>query len=790
MALFRCTPCGIQKEVSNTHLGKKVRCPSCKRIVTIVPNPLYPPTQSRNTPLHVESASSEKYRLTRGGVIPNILSGLANGALLILFALTFSQLIEHAVPSLPVAHSMLGMALTASIVFCATMALKSMLPVVSGGPETTSFCMLFLFSMQIHTNTTMLAPENILATLVSGIILCTLITGTTALLIANFGASHAVRRIPQPVTAGLSAGVGLVLLRGGLDITLDDPICLNSLIPSLHVDYCLNWLPALGLGILLLIFLYRKKNTLTALILLLAATGASLGLYMWWGIGPQKAHELGILLSPVVPAFPWEVLSFSLLQKTDWHVLAQALPYTAGFSILLMSTLADQTYELERILEKQIDLHSLLDSIGTANVISGLFGALPGSISINSCGECDVVQKHGALSGIVAALLCASAFFWLAPVIELIPRFIPAAICIFLGMNLIRKGFFNTQRTIKKDKNYGIILSIFFSCMLFGMFVGIATGLFFSLMLLANHYNAVSVIKHKLSGSSHRSRVDRGAEELSFLHRHGDAILLIRLQGFIFLGCTAPIMQAIHSRLLEEAAPLQYLILDFSHVSGLGPQADISFLQLRQLAKQHNFLLIFTSIPFELEQTLENYGILLHKKEQNSMSFIDTDYAFEWCENRILEALPEAQKEKTLPTLLKPIFPEPDKIPRLLPFLEKIECQAGEYVFKQGEASNAMYFIESGMVTIELQIREKKTTRLKKMGPGTVFGEMGIYTETPRSASAKCDEKCVMYRLHRHSLDLIQNKDPHLLSAIHRFVVNLLATRITEANRRIFSLLQ
>jgi len=72
--------------------------------------------------------------------------------------------------------------------------------------------------------------------------------------------------------------------------------------------------------------------------------------------------------------------------------------------------------------------------------------------------------------------------------------------------------------------------------------------------------------------------------------------------------------------------------------------------------------------------------------------------------------------------------------------------------------------------------------RLKKMGPGTVFGEMGIYTSAPRSATVIAMEKCVVYKLSLERFQLIQSKAPQLAAAVNRYIVALLAERVAEAN--------
>jgi CRP-like cAMP-binding protein len=60
---------------------------------------------------------------------------------------------------------------------------------------------------------------------------------------------------------------------------------------------------------------------------------------------------------------------------------------------------------------------------------------------------------------------------------------------------------------------------------------------------------------------------------------------------------------------------------------------------------------------------------------------------------------------------------------------------AGTVIFRQGDASDAMYVIESGSVEIRRLIHEQEHV-LAVVGQGSFFGEMAILNQRPRSATA------------------------------------------------------
>ena len=60
----------------------------------------------------------------------------------------------------------------------------------------------------------------------------------------------------------------------------------------------------------------------------------------------------------------------------------------------------------------------------------------------------------------------------------------------------------------------------------------------------------------------------------------------------------------------------------------------------------------------------------------------------------------------------------------------------GEVIFSQGDKGNELYIIRSGKVRIA-RTMEGKENLLAHLNPGEFFGEMALFTEEPRWASAQ-----------------------------------------------------
>lgn len=101
----------------------------------------------------------------------------------------------------------------------------------------------------------------------------------------------------------------------------------------------------------------------------------------------------------------------------------------------------------------------------------------------------------------------------------------------------------------------------------------------------------------------------------------------------------------------------------------------------------------------------------------------------------------------------------------------KVEYQAGAPVFSPGEQGDGLNLLYAGRVTALYGTPE-----------GTVYRTM------PRGASVRADVPTAAYRLSRTAMEEMEQHDPALASAFHRFIVRMLAARVDFANREIAGL--
>lgn len=116
---------------------------------------------------------------------------------------------------------------------------------------------------------------------------------------------------------------------------------------------------------------------------------------------------------------------------------------------------------------------------------------------------------------------------------------------------------------------------------------------------------------------------------------------------------------------------------------------------------------------------------------------------------------------------------------------------AGQYVFSQGAAGDALYLVDSGKVEIVTGTGLAQTV-LARLGPDEFFGEMALLTGKPRSSSARTAAHSNLWVLYRSDFDDLVNRYPAISLALSKALSERLSTmdrRFTESHLRGLKLL-
>ena len=90
---------------------------------------------------------------------------------------------------------------------------------------------------------------------------------------------------------------------------------------------------------------------------------------------------------------------------------------------------------------------------------------------------------------------------------------------------------------------------------------------------------------------------------------------------------------------------------------------------------------------------------------------------------------------------------------------------AGEAVVRQGEAADRFYVIDSGELRVT-QVSDGDVHFLRDLGPGDVFGEIGLLRGVPRTATVTASTPAVLYALDAAAFAELVGSGPGLSSRL------------------------
>lgn len=82
---------------------------------------------------------------------------------------------------------------------------------------------------------------------------------------------------------------------------------------------------------------------------------------------------------------------------------------------------------------------------------------------------------------------------------------------------------------------------------------------------------------------------------------------------------------------------------------------------------------------------------------------------------------------------------------RLIP----VEVEAGQVIVAQGDVADRFYFIDTGTFTVSQRTGVAEPIELRTIGPGDVFGEIGLLTSVPRTATVTATSDGHLFALDR-----------------------------------------
>ena len=623
------------------------------------------------------------------------------------------------------------------------------------------------------------------ATIIMAIMVTTVITGLFLLLIGRMKLGNLVRYIPYPVTGGFFAGIGYIFVQGGMTVASGSEPTLFSVFDTEFIQLIA---PAMLLAFCLIIGKLFGDNHLSVPGILLFAIVIFYAVLTLSGVSREEAAASGLLPSIESTGNLFPVFHLDYLEAVSWIAISDQLGGIVVVALLCAMMLLLDVSGIELIARRDLKPDHELQVMGITNIVNSLFGGFPG---VHDASDTALVERLGGkdrLTGFVYCALVLAAILAGAEFMELVPTFILGGLLIYVGLEFLIDWIWKSRNELPLS-DYVVVVLILIVIIFSDILQGVTFGFFVAVILFVINYSQLSVIKIETNGSDHASNVDRDLETRELLNQEGKRILILMLQGFIFFGTADKLISAIRQRMdNREEGRFDFLVLDFHHVSQLDTSAIVSFAKLAQLSDQKNFHILISGADEQSIKQLVRHGFFTLGTQPQERIYKDhIDTAVDWCERRILVDMSRSDEDYTLELrdVISRIAYAEEDIDALMNFFVVESRSEGEYLFREGDKGESLYFVGSGTVVVVMQLPQHSERILRKFKAGAILGEMAIYTGENRTASVRIEKDATLFRLDQSALDTMARKYPASTSALHTYIVRIMSERLGRANRNL-----
>ena len=114
--------------------------------------------------------------------------------------------------------------------------------------------------------------------------------------------------------------------------------------------------------------------------------------------------------------------------------------------------------------------------------------------------------------------------------------------------------------------------------------------------------------------------------------------------------------------------------------------------------------------------------------------------------------------------------------------LVKRELKKGEFLFHKHDEENALYFVERGEFTVNLEGEDGRGYRLRRIGSGTIVGVANFFRHGAHDAlvSVQAETDGTVYALTREIHEALIKDAPEVIAEFQAHVLRFLSDRVTD----------
>lgn len=436
-----------------------------------------------------------------------------------------------------------------------------------------------------------------------------MMAGAFQILLGTLKLGKYVTLMPYSVISGFMSGIGVIL------IILQLSPLLGHAAPSGGVMGTLTALPDtvanmkfselfLGLLTLAILFFFPKKYRKyipAQLVALITVTLLSVIVFDTDSIRRIGEIPAG-LPSFVIPTINAEMFTTMVID-------ALVLGTLGCIDTLLTAVIGDS------LTRKEHDSDKELRGQGLANMISGLFGALPGAGATMGTVTNIQVGARSPLSGVIRALVLALVVLVAGGLTEPIPMAVLAGIAVYVGFNILDWSFIQRAHKVSVQG-----MAIMYGVMLLTVFVdliaAVGLGVFISNIIIIERLSREQARQVKAISDADENDVPLTDSERGLLDRANGKVLFFYLSGPMIFSVSKAI-----SRQHSSISDYEVMILDLTDVPMIDVTVGLALENAIKDALDANCEVYLLCPNKQTRQQLEKFHVLDLVPDGNTYSF-------------------------------------------------------------------------------------------------------------------------------------------------------------------------
>lgn len=422
-----------------------------------------------------------------------------------------------------------------------------------------------------------------------------MIAGLFQMLLGALKLGKFITLMPYSVISGFMSGIGVLLILMQLPPFLGVPtpsggaVGILKALPSMlqNIAY-----PELILGVFAFIILIRypekwRKKCPPQLVALLGATLVSVLFLDADAVRRIGAIPMG-LPSIQVPTFTPDMMSRILV---DGIVLGVLGSIDTLLTAMIGDSLTREYHDSDRELMGQ----------GVGNLVSGLFGGLPGAGA--TMGTVVNIQTGAKtnMAGIIRAMILLVLLLGAAPLISPVPMAVLAAIALKVGIDILDWSFMQRVHHFSRSSTY-LMWTVLLLTVFVDLVMAVGVGVFIANLLTIKRLSDLSAKEVRTIGLNEAGE-ELPVDEKILMEIAAGRVLLFQLNGPMIFGVAKAIAR-------EHAAMkhAKVLVLDLSKVTLLGVTVSLALENMVKDAITDGGIVLVAGAQKSTRERLEKFG--------------------------------------------------------------------------------------------------------------------------------------------------------------------------------------